>query len=158
MESNKKFYGHEYDLPTEESGILDKGTGEVINTKDITPFDVIKNVAQQAGIKIREPKKSCKDCYGRGYIGRDTFTKQPIPCTCINIPMTPREKESQNFTMQQINYGNKLNRAQRRREDKYRKKLYKKLLNNKNIRGQILKDVSNNEENHEDIVDEVKEN
>ncbi|MFA5484929.1 MAG: hypothetical protein WC260_01645 [Candidatus Pacearchaeota archaeon] len=157
MENKKQFYGHDYESPKEESGILDKNTGEVIDTKNLSPFDVIKTVAEQTGVEIRDPRKSCKSCYGRGYIGRDSFTKQPIPCTCINIPKTTNEKESENFTWRQMNYGNKLNRQQRRREEKYRKKLYKKLLNNKSIREQLLKNMENESEDVENIVD-VKEN
>jgi hypothetical protein len=29
-------------------------------------------------------KTSCKKCYGRGYIGRDSKTKQKIQCKCLS--------------------------------------------------------------------------
>lgn len=30
-----------------------------------------------------KPKPNCKWCYGRGYIGINTKTKEEIPCGCI---------------------------------------------------------------------------
>lgn len=30
----------------------------------------------------KKPKRNCRKCYGRGFLGRDFQTKQLIPCSC----------------------------------------------------------------------------
>ena len=84
-----------YGLPEDRDGFIDTSKGEVIERKEMTPFDTIKAVAQHSGVEIRNPKSSCKHCYGRGYIGRDSTTKAPIPCTCIYPPTTESMKQQQ---------------------------------------------------------------
>lgn len=32
---------------------------------------------------LREPKKSCKRCYGRSIIGRNILKNKPVVCSCI---------------------------------------------------------------------------
>ena len=65
-----------------------------------TPLDIIKKAAARAGIKLQDPKPNCKHCYGRGYIGVNQITGEPIACNCILPPMndiTRRAYETRAF-------------------------------------------------------------
>lgn len=57
--------------------------GAVLDYKDVSPFEVIKKFAEKQNVKLNDPKKSCKHCYGRGYIGRMSNSGAPVPCNCI---------------------------------------------------------------------------
>jgi hypothetical protein len=59
----------------------------------VSPFDVIKKMAESLGQKINEPKSGCNYCYGRGYTSRDSKTKAPIPCSCLFNADTKRQNE-----------------------------------------------------------------
>lgn len=87
--------GGNYEAPEDKDSFIDTGDGRVIDKKDLTPFEIIKAIAKQTGNKIRDPKPSCKHCYGRGWIGKDYKTQMPIPCNCIYPPKTPAEKEAE---------------------------------------------------------------
>lgn len=111
---NDQFYQQQYDLPESEDKFLDTAKGEVIEKEDISPFEIIKAVAEQTGNEVRDPRPSCKHCYGRGYIGRDAATKMPIPCNCIYPNRTPNEKVTEAlYDQNKIN--GRFNRKQRRR-------------------------------------------
>jgi len=86
----------------------------------ITPLDVIKAHAEQLGIELVDPKSSCKSCYGRGYIGRDSQSKAPIPCSCIQVDFN----SVNNQTM--YNRTRKLSRKERRQLDKDNRKRAKR--------------------------------
>jgi len=62
---------------------VDSNRGEVVDRKDLTPWEMIQSLAKQLGTTLLEPKKGCKNCYGRGWLGLHVETKTPIPCTCI---------------------------------------------------------------------------
>ena len=47
------------------------------------PMEVIKAAAEGIGLVLNDPKPNCKHCHGRGWVGRNAETKEPIPCTCI---------------------------------------------------------------------------
>lgn len=47
------------------------------------PLEVIKAAAEGIGLILNDPKPNCKKCYGRGYLGVNSLTKEPIPCSCI---------------------------------------------------------------------------
>ena len=102
---NSELYGQSYDLPEDKSGIMDTKTGDVISSDELTPLDVIKAVAKETGIELRDPNEGCKKCYGRGYIGRDSMTKQPIPCTCI-YPAKSEDDEIQDRIAEQTQLQN----------------------------------------------------
>lgn len=53
--------------------------------KSIMILEQIKQTAKENNIPIQDPNPNCrkKGCYGRGYTGVLTTTKQPIPCSCI---------------------------------------------------------------------------
>jgi len=45
-----------------------------------------------SGVTFGNPRPGCKKCFGRGYIGKDTETGQPIMCLCSrNRPMPERQ-------------------------------------------------------------------
>lgn len=46
-------------------------------------YKEIQNVAKEIGLVLKEPNQSCKKCFGRGWIGKDSNTGNPIPCKCI---------------------------------------------------------------------------
>lgn len=87
---------------------------------EITPYDVIKAHAIELGQEILDPNPSCNKCLGRGYIGRDSETKAPIPCSCIQ----PNFNSTKNAEM--YNRTRKLSRAERRRLDRDTKKRVKR--------------------------------
>lgn len=62
--------------PTEESEAVKK-------LLEMDPLEVIKASAEGIGLILKDPKSNCKHCHGRGWIGRNTITKEPIPCSCI---------------------------------------------------------------------------
>lgn len=55
-------------------------TGERV---ELNPLEKIKFAAERFGITLNDPNKSCKKCYGRGYVGTDSKTQIPIACGCI---------------------------------------------------------------------------
>jgi hypothetical protein len=63
--------------------LLNPETGEVVDVKTLPPFERIKFVSERSGKKINDPDKSCKKCYGRGYVNIDVQDGVPTPCTCI---------------------------------------------------------------------------
>jgi hypothetical protein len=106
-------------LDTEE--VYVDGNQSVITKEDlqITPLDVIKEHAKQLGQELVDPNKNCKQCYGRGYIGRDSESKAPLPCSCIQ----PNFNDPKNIQM--YNRTRKVSRKERRqmaRENKKRAK------------------------------------
>lgn len=140
------FYQQQYDLPEVEDKFLDTGKGEVIDKSDLTPFDIIKSVAQQTDNEIHDPKKGCKHCYGRGYVGIDTTTKSPVPCSCIFPAKTDNQK------MQEALYDGqkyfKPNRNQRRKMQRFLKKQLKK--NKSNLNELVASSLKEQKENVED--------
>ena len=36
-------------------------------------------------------KTSCRRCYGRGILGRDTVTDKPVQCTCLRLALKETE-------------------------------------------------------------------
>ena len=59
---------------------INSRTGERV---ELNPLEKIKFAAERFGITLNDPNKSCKKCYGRGYIGIDSKTQIPIACACI---------------------------------------------------------------------------
>lgn len=70
--------------PVKDSNtLMNPETGEVVDVKSLPPFERIKFVSERAGKTINDPDKSCKKCYGRGYVNIDAQDGVPTPCTCI---------------------------------------------------------------------------
>ena len=92
-----------------------EGDGTVVEAEPqapVTPFDVIKKHAEMLGQDINDPKPNCKDCYGRGYIGRDSVTKAPIPCRCIHADFS--NAQNQNMANRMIGMSRKERRKLQR--------------------------------------------
>jgi hypothetical protein len=119
-----EFENNEYKLPESKTVLVDGESNELIKNEDITPWMAIEAIANQMGTVIRPPNKSCKYCYGRGYVGFrpkanvdkndpsiSIMSKEPVPCSCI---FTEEQKEKDT----PVN----LNRKQRRMmEARFRK-------------------------------------
>lgn len=63
-------------VPTPEAEAVQK-------LMEMDPYEVIKATAEGLGLVLNDPKPNCKHCHGRGWVGRNAETKEPIPCTCI---------------------------------------------------------------------------
>ena len=102
----------QYNLPQSETVFLDTDSNEVVKQDEITPWMVIRTIAEKMGTPIREPRSNCSSCYGRGYIGfkpktnasKDNvsiLSKEPVPCPCIfteeqkqkDVPLTMNRKQ-----------------------------------------------------------------
>ena len=84
-----------YNLPEDEEIFVDEQDGSIKLDKDLSPFEKIQVVAKKNKVKINDPKKNCKHCYGRGYIGFDINKENyPVPCTCIYPSETRQQKPS----------------------------------------------------------------
>ena len=70
-------------------------------------LDIIRAVYGSMNIQIKDPKKNCKRCYGRGWTGKHAGSGEPIPCTCI-LPAETFDKTGR------IQYAVGRNRAERR--------------------------------------------
>lgn len=79
---NNNFNTVEYELPSGQEIIVDAANDKIID-RELTPYDKIKAVAAEQGIKISKPDQNCKRCYGRGYISVESKTQMPNPCMCI---------------------------------------------------------------------------
>lgn len=75
--------------------LFDKETGTVVEKKDVDPWELIKTVAKSSNVTLREPRKGCHKCYGRGWVGKDSKTQQPIPCNCVFEPKELKEQPIQ---------------------------------------------------------------
>jgi len=118
---NLEFDTSEYTGITVEDVYIDNNQS-VITTDDlkITPFDVIKAHAEKLGVSVVDPKANCKKCYGRGYIGRDSVSKAPVPCSCIYVDTN----DSKNQYM--YNVTRKRSRKERRQMLKQTAKMIKR--------------------------------
>lgn len=137
LEESSSLYGQQYDLPESKDGYIDTGTGEVIDRENLTPWEVIRAIAAQTNTKIREPRKGCRHCYGRGYDGIDVKTRSPIPCNCIYPDKTAAEKMADSmYDGNRIN--GHVNRAHRRFiQQGFKRQLrqYKRMIKRREARG-----------------------
>lgn len=144
---------------TEEEGddVIDTSEGEVGNLPlpevreeelelpddgkkfdDLTHYEKIKMASQSHGVTVKEPKKDCKSCYGRGYISTRTVSTPvvgtsglptgeintqilPNPCKCMfkkeDIPKM-FVNENKMTKKQLINMDKKLSKIKRARNPK----------------------------------------
>ena len=122
MEDNS-LLGQNYNLPESKDEFIDTKSGEVVKQENIDPMDVIRKIAEKIGTKIQNPNKGCKHCLGRGYIGRDTKTKAPVPCKCIYPKAEGEDALNQQIAQEGMR---KLSRQQRRRLKAHSERLKKK--------------------------------
>lgn len=50
--------------------------------KETPPVVLVDDTPKKPEIEIK-PKSSCRHCYGRGYVGKDTATGKKIICRCV---------------------------------------------------------------------------
>lgn len=123
-EFKNKFDSNEYKLDSQDQ-YFDTGSGELLDSKELTIFQKIKILAQKMGYEINDPKKDCRKCWGRGYTALKKDTHEPILCMCI---FKPEDKANMQNTPTQ-----KLSRVQRRRMSKLMRKRMKRINVNKII-------------------------
>lgn len=142
-----------YVVPEDAGKFIDVKDGQVIDKDKLTPFQIIKSVAEQNGNKIKDPDKSCKHCYGRGFEGKDLKTQMPIPCRCLFRGRTEEEKSKDDFYGSQID--RKLNHAQKRKISKTLFKNFK--LQRKLLKNKIFNENGINEEGIKEILEPEKQ-
>ena len=94
-ENKSQSFGFNYDLPESKDAFIDTAKGEIIEKENLDPFEIIKAMAKATNTPIKTPRKGCKHCYGRGYIGKETKSQMPVPCSCIYPPKSPNEKTAE---------------------------------------------------------------
>lgn len=131
-ESGSLFTDAKYDVPDDADAFVETGEGKIIKREDMNPFEMIKAIAKENGTEIKDPRKSCKYCYERGYEGIDSKTKMPIPCRCLFRGKTEKQKNQEGlYDSGRMN--GRITRRQRRAMARMLKKNYK-------IQRKILKD------------------
>jgi hypothetical protein len=117
-----------YEIPKDESTFVDTGEGKIIKKEDMAPFEIIKLIAKENGVEIKDPKKNCNHCYGRGYEAFDSKTKMPVPCRCLF--------RGRNHEQDALYDSNKLNKSFSRIE---KRRMAKNLRKHFKIQRNILK-------------------
>jgi hypothetical protein len=113
-----------YDVPESVNAYVDTTDGTVVKKEDLTPWEIIKSIAKQNNVEIKDPSKSCKHCFGRGFEGFETNTKMPVPCRCIYRGRTENKKESEAL-YDSTKLTSKITRLQKRRMAKFFKQQFK---------------------------------
>lgn len=84
MKDDDLFLPGGYEAPADKNTVVDTTTGQVEEIKNLPPLEQIKMAAAKFNITLNDkPKKNCKKCYERGYIGFDSKEKTPITCQCM---------------------------------------------------------------------------
>ena len=84
-----------YKAPESKDTVVDTKSGKVEDIKNMPPLEQIRVAAQRAGVPINEnPKRSCKHCYERGYVGRNA-DGSPVVCRCMFPPKTSEQKKDE---------------------------------------------------------------
>ena len=76
----------------------------------VNPLAIIRSAAEGMGIQLNCPKKDCKFCHGRGWVGIRSETGEPIACKCL-FPKENFDREVGDLGA----YHRPLNRAERRK-------------------------------------------
>lgn len=141
----------------EKETFIDPATGQVIDESLLTPLEKIKVKAKSMNITLNDPEKSCKKCYGRGYVGIHSEDKSPIPCQCLYKEYYKANPEAKKKAQ---DFQPKLNRKQKRAYEKsYRKYLNHVVQDLQKQQAIINKSKANLRKNTpEKIVEEVVEN
>jgi len=87
----ESLYG--YELPEQKEEFIDVSKGAIIDKKDISPLEIIKAVANKNGMKLNLSARGCRYCFDRKYVGFDSITHAPIPCSCLYRGRTLEEKQ-----------------------------------------------------------------
>jgi hypothetical protein len=84
-----------YTAPVQQKTVLDTSSNAIKDLKDLTPYEQMELAAKERNIPILKPKKNCRKCYERGYIGFEADTKMPVPCDCIFPPKTLEQQRKE---------------------------------------------------------------
>ena len=103
-EENEIFDTGAYQAPAASKAVIDTTKNEVRNLRELTPFEQFEVASKEHNIPVQKPKKNCKKCYERGYIGFETGTKVPIPCDCIFPKKTLEEQRKEREKGLPINF------------------------------------------------------
>ena len=117
--------GEQYDVPEDVDGFVDADTGEILKREDMTPWQIIKAIAKQNNVQIRNPAKGCNHCYEKGYEGLDHSTKMPVPCRCLFRGKTEKEKQVEAY-YDASKMTKKISREQKRKMSKFIKSAFRK--------------------------------
>jgi len=123
MQDNLNLLGQNYNLPKDKDEFINTKSGEIVKQEAIDPMTVIRKIAEKIGTKIKDPNPKCKSCYGRGYIGRDSQSKAPVPCQCIYPKLSNDESIEQQVAQDGML---RMSRKQRRQMTAYAKRQVKK--------------------------------
>jgi len=118
FESSGLLTDSKYEVPETSESFIDTGEGKIINKDEMTPFQIIKSLAQQNNQEVKDPKKNCKYCHERGYEGLDAKTKMPIPCRCLFRGKSENEKMEESLYDSEKNQ-HRISREQKRRMSKF---------------------------------------
>jgi len=83
---------------------IDEEKGEVVDRSNLTPWEMIQSLSREMGANLKDPKKGCRSCHGRGYIGIHADTHTPIPCLCL---FDEEAKKKQKEMMAQLGFMNR---------------------------------------------------
>lgn len=61
---------------------MDVETGKVLEFNNDKELEAAKRVRKLVELKGK-PKRSCKKCHGRGYIGQNMVSREYIICRCV---------------------------------------------------------------------------
>lgn len=74
---------------------IKKIADDIKNPKEEPKLGKAKPVdSSWSGVTFGNPRKGCKKCYGRGYIGKNTETGMPIMCSCSSRKRNDSEQPS----------------------------------------------------------------
>lgn len=129
VDDGDSLIGEKYTAPAKDQKFVDVHKGTIVDKKDVAPLMQIKAFLESNGIKHGEPKKSCKKCYGRGYIGFDTKCLSWIPCGCLFPAQTKVQRE-----MAQEAWARDVNTPKNRRYiRRMKKREFNKLIHQKSL-------------------------
>jgi hypothetical protein len=69
-------------------------TAKVMTQAEVTAENVKREEDGKGKIEqvARQPKKNCRHCQGRGYMGKNLITGRYVPCYCVEDPETEKAR------------------------------------------------------------------
>ena len=111
---------NQYDSVPDSVVDLEINQGPKIDTTGMSHKDKIKMACEATGVVFTEPRSTCNKCSGKGYIGVRQNDGEAIPCPCV---LRNNSKEFKEETKIQSDMQYKLNRKQRRQQQKMLNKI-----------------------------------
>ena len=138
-----------YKVERKKQGLLNVATDDLQTSDErapSTPWEFIVQLAKELSVEINEtPKSGCRKCYGRGWVGMDVVSKNPVVCHCVFPVKTPNEKqlEMRSEAMKKVAFSN-MSRTERRNVASKNKKV---------LRAMAKETFGNKEEETPDVVE-----